>query len=69
MAYVAVSRGAHDAQIFTNDREKLPAALEHDVSHASAHVPEHKPEQVIAQRQEQGPRHEQEIAQGFGIGM
>ena len=24
MAYVAVSRGAYDAQIFTNDREKLP---------------------------------------------
>jgi hypothetical protein len=23
MAYVAVSRGAFDAQIFTNDREKL----------------------------------------------
>ncbi len=27
MAYVSVSRGAHDAQIFTSDREKLPAAL------------------------------------------
>jgi hypothetical protein len=47
MAYVSVSRGAHDAQIFTNDREKLPAALGHDVSHKSAHVPEHKPEQSI----------------------
>ncbi|MGA7924520.1 MAG: hypothetical protein WCA20_00830 [Candidatus Sulfotelmatobacter sp.] len=32
MAYVSVSRGAHDAQIFTNDREKLPTALGHDVS-------------------------------------
>jgi len=31
MAYVAVSRGAYDAQIFTNDREKLGAALGHDV--------------------------------------
>jgi ATP-dependent exoDNAse (exonuclease V) alpha subunit len=31
MAYVSVSRGAHDAQIFTNDREKLPQALGHDV--------------------------------------
>jgi hypothetical protein len=38
MAYVAVSRGAHDAQLFTNDREKLPAALGHDVSHQSAHI-------------------------------
>ena len=33
MAYVSISRGAHDAQLFTNDREKLPAALGHDVSH------------------------------------
>jgi ATP-dependent exoDNAse (exonuclease V) alpha subunit len=36
MAYVAVSRGAHDAQLFTNDREKMPEALGHDVSHESA---------------------------------
>ena len=35
MAYVAVSRGAYDAQIFTNDREKLGAALGHDVSSVS----------------------------------
>ena len=40
MAYVAISRGAHDAQLFTNDREKLPAALGHDVSHQSAHAAE-----------------------------
>jgi ATP-dependent exoDNAse (exonuclease V) alpha subunit len=38
MAYVAVSRGAYDAQIFTSDREKLPQALSRDVSHRSAHV-------------------------------
>ena len=38
MAYVAVSRGALDAQIFTNDREKLPEALGRDVSQQSAHV-------------------------------
>ena len=46
MAYVAVSRGAYDAQIFTNDREKLGAALGHDVSHSSAHAPEMKREQA-----------------------
>jgi ATP-dependent exoDNAse (exonuclease V) alpha subunit len=40
MAYVAVSRGAHDAQIFTNDIAGLPRALGHEVSHAQAHVPE-----------------------------
>ena len=33
MAYITVSRGAYDAQIFTNDREKLGAALGHDASH------------------------------------
>ena len=36
MAYVSVSRGQWDAQIFTNDREKLSQALSHDVSHKSA---------------------------------
>jgi ATP-dependent exoDNAse (exonuclease V) alpha subunit len=36
MAYVSVSRGAHDAQIFTNDREKLSVALGHEVSQRGA---------------------------------
>jgi conjugative relaxase-like TrwC/TraI family protein len=67
MAYVSVSRGAHDAQLFTNDREKLPAALGHEVSRDSAHVPAHKPEQSIAPQQEIGPRHEQ--GQDLGIGF
>jgi conjugative relaxase-like TrwC/TraI family protein len=43
MAYVSVSRGAHDTQIFTSDRLQLPQALSRDVSHQSAHVPK-KPE-------------------------
>jgi conjugative relaxase-like TrwC/TraI family protein len=59
MAYVSVSRGAHDAQLFTDDREKLPAALGHDVSHQSAHTPLHQPEQAIGPQQEIGPRYEQ----------
>jgi hypothetical protein len=46
-ASVAVSRGAEDAQLFTNDREKLPQTLGHDVSHESAHVPAMKPEQAV----------------------
>jgi hypothetical protein len=63
---VAVSRGAHDAQLFTNDREKLPAALGHDVSHQSAHVPEIKPEQSIQpQQREIVP----EIEHGHGMGI
>jgi len=64
MAYVSVSRGAHDAQIFTNDREKLPAALGHEVSHESAHVPE---QSITSQQQEIAPRHEQ--GPGLGIGL
>jgi ATP-dependent exoDNAse (exonuclease V) alpha subunit len=47
MAYVAVSRGAGDAQLYTNDREKVPEALGHDVSQESAHMPAMKPEQAI----------------------
>ncbi len=58
MAYVAVSRGAYDAQIFTNDREKLGAALGHDVSHSSALAPEmkleQKQEQVVTPQREIG---------------
>lgn len=41
VAYVAVSRGAFDAQFFTNDREKLSSALGHDVSHQSERLPVH----------------------------
>ncbi len=67
MAYVAVSRGAYDAHLFTNDREKLGAALGHDVSHRSAHAPEVKQEQAIAPQREIGPRQEQ--GPGFGISM
>jgi len=65
MAYVSVSRGAHDAQLFTNDREKLPAALGHDVSQQSAHVPEIKPNQTIAPQQEASQGQQQD----HGIGL
>ncbi|MEP7309327.1 MAG: MobF family relaxase [Acidobacteriota bacterium] len=36
LAYVAVSRGRHDAQIYTDDREQLPYALSRDYSKSSA---------------------------------
>ena len=35
-AYVAVSRGRYDAQIYTNNRANLAQRLERDVSHRSA---------------------------------
>jgi hypothetical protein len=65
MAYVAVSRGAEDAQLFTNDREKLPQALGHDVSHESAHMPAMQPEQAIKSPQ---PEIAPVIEHGFGMG-
>ena len=36
MAYVAVSRGRYDAQIYTNDRSELPEHLSRDVSRHTA---------------------------------
>jgi ATP-dependent exoDNAse (exonuclease V) alpha subunit len=69
MAYVSVSRGAHDAQLFTNDHEKLPAALGHDVSQQSAHVPEIKPNQTIAPQQEVSQGQQQDHGIGLGIGF
>jgi ATP-dependent exoDNAse (exonuclease V) alpha subunit len=73
MAYVAVSRGAYDAQIFTNDREKLGAALGHDVSHSSAHAPEMKPEQkqeqAITPQREIAPQQGQEQSFDIGLGL
>jgi hypothetical protein len=74
MAYVAVSRGANDAQLYTNDRQKLPEALGHDVSHESAHTPAInleqspaiKPEQSITPPQpEIAPKHEHRY--GYGL--
>jgi hypothetical protein len=66
MAYVAVSRGQWDAQIFTNDREKLSQVLSHDVSHQSAY----KPEQAIASMQQQiAPSPIHGLEQGIGLGL
>jgi conjugative relaxase-like TrwC/TraI family protein len=65
MAYVAVSRGAHDAQLFTNDREKLSSALSHDVSHQSAHATEITASKSI--QQEIASKHEQHYEHGISL--
>jgi conjugative relaxase-like TrwC/TraI family protein len=65
MAYVAVSRGAQDAQLFTNDREKLSSALGHDVSHQSAHATEITASKSI--QQEIAPKHEQQYEHGISL--
>jgi ATP-dependent exoDNAse (exonuclease V) alpha subunit len=63
MAYVAVSRGAHDAQVFTNNASALGQELSRDVSHSAAI------QQEMTQKIAPQPAHESEIVQGFGLGM
>jgi conjugative relaxase-like TrwC/TraI family protein len=49
MAYVAVSRGRYDAEIYTNDQGQLAHHLSRDVSQRSAIEPEHDHDQGAAQ--------------------
>ena len=67
----AVLHGTYDAQIFTDAREKLGAALGHDVSHTSAHAPEmkpeHKQEQAVTPQREIAPEQEQSLDIGLGL--
>lgn len=68
MAYVAVSRGACDAQIFTNDRGRLAEALSRDVSHESAH----KQEKAISPPQQdvsQAPQPARTPGMEVGVGV
>jgi len=68
MAYVSVSRGQWDAQIFTNDRDKLVQALSHDVSHKSALEPG---QAISGTPQRIGPasEHVLERSMGYGLGL
>jgi hypothetical protein len=65
------SRAAHTTRKSSNDREKLGAALGHDVSHSSAHAPEMKPEQkqeqAVTPQREIAPKQEQ--GEDFGLGL
>jgi ATP-dependent exoDNAse (exonuclease V) alpha subunit len=69
MAYVSVSRGAHDAQLFTNDREKLPAILGHDVSRQTAHALDISSERTSKPQHEISDRAQHEHGIGLGIGL
>jgi hypothetical protein len=62
----SVSRGQWDAQIFTNDREKLAHALSHDVSHKSAYQPE---QAMLAEQQKIGPSPQRVLERGMGYGL
>lgn len=68
MAYVSVSRGAFDAQLFTDDREKLPMALSHDVSKETAHALHTNTVQTITPQQEISGL-QQEHGTGLGISI
>ncbi|MBB5061421.1 hypothetical protein HDF16_006157 [Granulicella aggregans] len=65
MAYVAVSRGAYDAQLFTNDSEKLGVALGRDVSHQSALAPEMTSQKSIQPRHEIAAESEHSYSRGI----
>ena len=69
LAYVAVSRGRYDAQIYTNDKGYLTEQLSRDVSHRSAMEPSHA-QQPAAQKIEQpAPSEARAVAaQSQGIG-
>jgi len=52
LAYVAVSRGRYDAQIYTNDKPQLAEGLSRDVSHRPAIESSHATESPAQQRME-----------------
>ena len=64
LAYVAISRGRYDAQIYTNDKAQLAAALDRDVSHRAAIKPV-RAQPAPAQTIERSPARQHSI--GFGI--
>jgi ATP-dependent exoDNAse (exonuclease V) alpha subunit len=72
MAYVSVSRGRYDAQIYTNDKSELGRDLSRDVSQRTA--TKSQEQEPAAQKIESGSRHEtseqqQQQVQGHGISM
>ncbi len=64
MAYVSISRGRYDAQIYTNNAPTLGQALSRDMSHSPA-IQQEPP----AHKVEPQPTHTNQIAQGFGFGL
>jgi ATP-dependent exoDNAse (exonuclease V) alpha subunit len=64
MAYVAVSRGRYDAQIYTNNAATLGHELSRDVSHSPAIQQE-----PVAHKIEPQTTHTKDIAQGLGLGL
>ncbi|HEY4841294.1 MAG TPA: hypothetical protein VIH78_04975 [Terriglobales bacterium] len=64
LAYVSVSRGRCDAQIFTNNAATLGQELSRDVSHSPAIQQE-----PVSHKIEPQTTHTKQIGQGFGLGL
>jgi ATP-dependent exoDNAse (exonuclease V) alpha subunit len=64
MAYVSVSRGRYDVQIYTNNAQTLGQELSRDVSHS--HAIQQEP---VAHKIEPQTTHTNQISQGFGLGL
>jgi ATP-dependent exoDNAse (exonuclease V) alpha subunit len=70
LAYVAISRGRYDAQIYTNDKTSLAEGLGRDVSHRSAMEPHHAqqpPAHQIERSSASSQAHEHTQAEGQSI--
>ena len=69
MAYVSVSRGRHDAQIYTSNASMLDQKLGRDVSHSPAIQQEPVAQKIGPQHTKNEPQHKNEIRQGFSLGL
>ena len=72
LAYVSVSRGRYDAQVYTNDAEKLGEGLSRDVSKQSALEVGHEmgardQSHTIETAEHQSVSESHEHGQGYGI--
>jgi len=69
MAYVSVSRGRYDAQIYTSNAAILGQKLGRDVSHPPAIQPEPVTQKIEQHHTKKEPQHKNESGQGFGLGV
>jgi conjugative relaxase-like TrwC/TraI family protein len=70
LAYVAVSRGRYDAQMYTNDKSQLTEQLSRDISRETAMDQAHTPKLAAKNIEPSSTLHrgaQQMIAQGFNI--
>jgi hypothetical protein len=64
MAYVSVSRGRYDAQVYTNNAHTLGQELSRDASHSPSIQQE-----PGAHKMEPQTTHTNQISQGFSLGL